>query len=88
MVWETFINKLEVERPSIQVKYAVKEYLRSEEIEKFEMNGREIRNGMHAFLYGRVFGCRTDLGGSLQHSKARSHWPNMPQNEAKATRSC
>jgi hypothetical protein len=27
-VWKTFINKLEVEKPSIQVKYAVKEYLR------------------------------------------------------------
>ena len=44
-VWNTFINKLEAEKPSMQVKYAVKEYLRSSEMKNFEMNGREIRNG-------------------------------------------
>jgi AAA+ superfamily predicted ATPase len=44
-VWNTFIHKLEAEKPSMQVKYAVKEYLRSGEMKDFEMNGREIRNG-------------------------------------------
>jgi hypothetical protein len=44
-VWGNFIHKLEAERPSMQVKYAVKEYLRSSEMKDFEMNGREIRNG-------------------------------------------
>jgi hypothetical protein len=44
-VWSNFIHKLEVERPSMQVKYAVKEYLRSGEMKDFEMNGREIRSG-------------------------------------------
>jgi hypothetical protein len=44
-VWNNFIHKLEAERPSMQVKYAVKEYLRSSEMKDFEMNGREIRNG-------------------------------------------
>jgi hypothetical protein len=44
-VWNTFINKLEAEKSSMQVKYAVKEYLRSSEIKGFKMNGREIRNG-------------------------------------------
>jgi hypothetical protein len=44
-VWKAFITKLETERPLIQVKYAVKEYLRSSEMRDFEMNGREIRNG-------------------------------------------
>lgn len=42
-VWYTFINKLEAEKPSMQAKYAVKEYLRSGEMKDFEMNGREIR---------------------------------------------
>lgn len=44
-LWMTFLTKLEADRPSIQVKYAVKEYLRSSEMREFEMNGREIRNG-------------------------------------------
>ena len=44
-VWNNFIHKLEAERPSMQVKYAVKEYLRSSEMKDFDMNGREIRNG-------------------------------------------
>lgn len=44
-VWSNFIHKLETDRPSMQVKYAVKEYLRSREMKDFEMNGREIRNG-------------------------------------------
>ena len=44
-VWNNFIHKLEAERPLMQVKYAVKEYLRSSEMKDFEMNGREIRNG-------------------------------------------
>jgi hypothetical protein len=44
-MWTTFIKKLEADRPSMQVKYAVKEYLRSAEMRKFKMNGREIRNG-------------------------------------------
>ncbi|KAH8900654.1 P-loop containing nucleoside triphosphate hydrolase protein [Thozetella sp. PMI_491] len=43
-MWGTFIDKLERERPSMQIKYAVKEYLRSSEMRAFEMNGREIRN--------------------------------------------
>ncbi|OIW32701.1 P-loop containing nucleoside triphosphate hydrolase protein [Coniochaeta ligniaria NRRL 30616] len=43
-LWTTFIKKLEADRPSMQVKYAVKEYLRSSEMRKFKMNGREIRN--------------------------------------------
>jgi hypothetical protein len=49
-VWNTFINKLEVEKSSMQVKYAVKEYLRSSEMKNFEMNGREIRNGENISL--------------------------------------
>lgn len=44
-MWTTFIKKLECDRPHIQVKYALKEYLRSSEMRKFKMNGREIRNG-------------------------------------------
>lgn len=44
-MWMTFLNKLEEDRPSIQVKYALKEYLRSSEMRGFKMNGREIRNG-------------------------------------------
>ncbi|RYO75025.1 hypothetical protein DL764_010597 [Monosporascus ibericus] len=44
-MWMTFINKLEADRPSMQIKYALKEYLRSSEIRDFKMNGREIRNG-------------------------------------------
>lgn len=43
-MWTTFIKKLESDRPHIQVKYALKEYLRSSEMRKFKMNGREIRN--------------------------------------------
>ncbi|CAG8980864.1 hypothetical protein HYALB_00013057 [Hymenoscyphus albidus] len=43
-IWNNFIKKLEIEKPSMQVKYAVKEYLRSKEMQDFEMNGREIRN--------------------------------------------
>jgi hypothetical protein len=49
-VWNTFINKLEAEKSSMQVKYAVKEYLRSSEMKNFEMNGREIRNGENISL--------------------------------------
>jgi len=51
MLWKTFINKLEAEKPSMQVKYAVKEYLRSSEMKDFEMNGREIRNGENISFY-------------------------------------
>jgi hypothetical protein len=51
MLWRTFINKLETEKPSMQVKYAVKEYLRSSEMKDFEMNGREIRNGENISFY-------------------------------------
>ncbi|RYP82370.1 hypothetical protein DL769_001695 [Monosporascus sp. CRB-8-3] len=43
-MWMTFINKLEADRPSMQIKYALKEYLRSSEMRNFKMNGREIRN--------------------------------------------
>ncbi|RYP71351.1 hypothetical protein DL771_004839 [Monosporascus sp. 5C6A] len=43
-MWMTFINKLEADRPSMQIKYALKEYLRSSEMREFKMNGREIRN--------------------------------------------
>lgn len=45
MLWTTFIKKLEADRPSMQVKYALKEYLRSSEMREFKMNGREIRIG-------------------------------------------
>ena len=51
MLWKTFISKLEAEKPSMQVKYAVKEYLRSSEMKDFEMNGREIRNGENISFY-------------------------------------
>lgn len=44
-VWKTLIDKLKMEKPSIQVDYAVKEYLLSKEMREFEMNGKEIRNG-------------------------------------------
>ncbi|RYP30479.1 hypothetical protein DL767_006220 [Monosporascus sp. MG133] len=43
-MWMTFINKLEADRPSMHIKYALKEYLRSSEMRDFKMNGREIRN--------------------------------------------
>lgn len=45
LVWDTFINKLRVERPKIRVEYAAKKYLHSAEMSMVEMNGREIRNG-------------------------------------------
>jgi hypothetical protein len=48
-MWNIFIKKLEVDRPGMQVKYAVKEYLRSTEMRRFKMNGREIRNGELVF---------------------------------------
>lgn len=44
-IWMNFIKKLEQDRPSMQVKYAFKEFLRSSPMYNFEMNGREIRNG-------------------------------------------
>jgi hypothetical protein len=44
-VWKTFIDKLQDDRPSMLVRYAVKEYLSSSEMRDYEMNGREIRNG-------------------------------------------
>lgn len=62
-VWNNFIHKLEAERPSMQVKYAVKEYLRSSEMKDFEMNGREIRNAFQTAVALAEHGAEEGEGG-------------------------
>lgn len=49
-LWNNLIEKLESERSSIQVKYGVHEYLESNKLSKYEMNGKEIRNGKKAII--------------------------------------
>jgi hypothetical protein len=85
-VWNTFINKLEAEKSSMQVKYAVKEYLRSSEIKGFKMNGREIRNGENINLNYIWRAALTIL--LIQLSRLPLRWLNIAQRKVKAAKRC